>query len=234
MLRCAVPCRKDPPQRTPRGPQDVPNELKEGSNTFQMSSNNSRKQDTPRYVQDTLKIRPRYASPEAQRYARYLRHPSQTALPDTLNTRRPRYAQIRFQIRLQIPIVFHRAAGTIEAKSRRRSAWQQGRLPALPPRPWRANGQAHHCEWDRVVKNVPGDGQRDTPHETFHETPHETFHETPHETFHETPHEGPPGAFWGPLGFPGLSWDLLDSPGASWSRLGPPGIPWNLELRQRS
>ena len=95
MLRCAVPCRKDPPQRTPRGPQDVPNELKEGSNTFQMSSNNNRKQDTPRYVQDTLKIRPRYASPEAPRYARYLRHPSQTALPDTLNTRRPRYAQIR-------------------------------------------------------------------------------------------------------------------------------------------
>ena len=95
MLRCAVPCRKDPPQRTPRGPQDVPNELKEGSNTFQMSSNNNRKQDTPRYVQDTLKIRPRYASPVAQRYARYLRHPSQTALPDTLSTRKSRYAQIR-------------------------------------------------------------------------------------------------------------------------------------------
>ena len=95
MLRCAVPCRKDPPQRTPRGPQDVPNELKEGSNTFQMSSNNNRKQDTPRYVQDTLKIRPRYASPEAPRYARYLRHPSQTALPDTLSTRKSRYAQIR-------------------------------------------------------------------------------------------------------------------------------------------
>ena len=94
---CAALCRvvKTPPQRTPRGPQDVPNELKEGSNTFQMSSNNNRKQDTPRYVQDTLKIRPRYASPEAPRYARYLRHPSQTALPDTLSTRKSRYAQIR-------------------------------------------------------------------------------------------------------------------------------------------
>ena len=94
---CAALCRvvKTPPQRTPRGPQDVPNELKEGSNTFQMSSNNNRKQYTPRYVQDTLKIRPRYASPEAQRYARYLRHPSQTALPDTLSTRKSRYAQIR-------------------------------------------------------------------------------------------------------------------------------------------